>query len=64
MWLFVTESWWGMDDVQDEEMMAMLMYQVSEDGEIRPGEGGTSAAVPHVATYIKSGYGGEEESQA
>ena len=40
------------------------VYQVSEDGEIRPGEGGTSAAVPHVATYIKSGYGGEEESQA
>ena len=48
MWLFVTESWWGMDNVQDEEMMSMLMYQVSEDGEIRPGEGGTSAAVPHT----------------
>ena len=24
------------------------VYQVSEDGEIRPGEGGTSAAVPHT----------------
>jgi hypothetical protein len=34
MLLFVTESWWGMDDVQDEEVMAVLMYQVREDGEI------------------------------